>query len=347
MKRGPLGPQFEGPLLAHGFSLRKRAYVRGFTGRDDVQFVRTGREVPAGTQLLLWGSAPPPADLPRDVRIVRLEDGFLRSVGLGADLTRPLSWVLDDRGIYYDARQPSALEDILQNTQFEPAERARAAALRERVVHAGLTKYNLAARHWQPPRDPHSARKVVLVPGQVETDASIAAGSVDIRTNLALLKAVRSARPDAWLVYKPHPDVVAGLRGQGAGEAKAQQYCDEVLLEGSMHDLLLQVDEVHVLTSLSGFEALLRGKPVTCWGHPFYAGWGLTADSHPHPRRTRRLQLDELVAGALLRYPVYLSATGRRCTPEQGLDELLQWRERHPDRDRWWRRWVRPLIARP
>jgi hypothetical protein len=64
------------------------------------------------------------------------------------------------------------------------------------------------------------------------------------------------------------------------------------------------------LTSLSGFDALLRGKPVTTYGLPFYAGWGLTTDKAVFPasclaRRTRQLRLDELVAGALLRYPVY------------------------------------------
>jgi capsular polysaccharide export protein len=345
MTRSRVGGPIEGPLFAQGFSLRKRAYVRSFTERQDVRFVRNGHEVAAGSSLLLWGNAPVPAGLPQGVRIVRVEDGFLRSVGLGADLTRPLSWVLDDQGIYYDARRPSALEEILQNSQFEPEQIARAAAFRERIVRSGMTKYNLAARPWQPPRD---RRHIVLVPGQVETDASIVTGCGDVRTNLALLQAVRRARPDAWVVYKPHPDVVAGLRGPGAGEAQAAHYCDEVLLEGSMHELLLQVEEVHVMTSLSGFEALLRAKPVVCWGHPFYAGWGLTEDSRPQPRRTRRLRLDELVAGALLHYPVYLNpTTGRRCTPEQGLEELLRWRERRPDHEPWWRRLVRPLIARP
>jgi capsular polysaccharide export protein len=345
MKQGPLGPQLQGPVFAHGFSLRKRAYVRGFTGRDDVQFVGDGHAVAPGSSLLLWGSAPPPQGLPAEVRIVRLEDGFLRSVGLGADLTRPLSWVMDDLGIYYDAQQPSALEHLLQEGSFDAEEVTRAGALRTRIVEAGLTKYNLAAARWQPKS---GGRPVVLVPGQVETDASIARGGVDIRTNVGLLQAVRAARPDAWVVYKPHPDVVAGLRGQGRGEGDAGRYCDEVVLEGSMHDMLQLVDEVHVLTSLTGFEALLRHKPVACWGQPFYAGWGLTQDRHPHPRRTRRLALDELVAGALLRYPVYLSRENdARCTPEQALQELLQWRERQPARDPWWRRWLRPLIARP
>jgi capsular polysaccharide export protein len=296
-----------------------------------------------GSQLLLWGSAEIPAGIPEGVSVVRVEDGFLRSVGLGADLTRPISWVFDDAGIYYDSRSPSALEGILQHGVFDAAELARAQALRERIVQSGVTKYNLAASRWEAPQD----RQVVLVPGQVETDASIVTGSVAIRTNMALLQAVRAARPQAWIVYKPHPDVVAGLREQGAGDAQALQFCDEVLLEGSMHDLLLQVDEVHVLTSLAGFEALLRQRPVTCWGQPFYAGWGLTQDRDASPRRTRRLLLDELVAGALLRYAVYLNRIGERCTAEQGLDELLQWREQRPQRDSWWRRWIRPLLARP
>ncbi|MBK8579299.1 MAG: hypothetical protein IPN78_14060, partial [Candidatus Accumulibacter sp.] len=77
-------------------------------------------------------------------------------------------------------------------------------------------------------------------------------------------------------------------------------------------------------TSLTGFEALLRGKSVTCYGQPFYSGWGLTVDVVPNPRRVRRLLLDELVAGALIEYPVYLSRQGvDLITPEQALDELL------------------------
>ena len=344
MKIDALGPTFDGPVFAHGFSWRKRAYLRAFTGRTDIRFVGRAAQATTGASLFLWGSAPVPPGVADGVRIVRVEDGFLRSVGLGADLTAPLSWVLDDRGIYYDAGRESALENLLQHGLFEPVELERANALRERIVQAGLTKYNLAPQERQPTP---MGRRVVLVAGQVERDESIARGTHDIRTNLALLQAVRAARPEAWVVYKPHPDVVAGLRAEGDGEVQAQRLCDELVLAGSMHDLLAQVDEVHVMTSLTGFEALLRNKPVVCWGHPFYAGWGLTNDSRPHPRRTRVLTLDELVAGALLRYAVYMDrASMRRCTPEQALDALLEWRARAPQLA-WWRRALRPLIARP
>ena len=143
-----------------------------------------------------------------------------------------------------------------------------------------------------------------------------------------LLQSVRKANPSVHVIYKPHPDVVAGLRKKGEGEDEAVHSCNEVVIDIVMGELLTVVDEVHVLTSLAGFEALLRGKTVTCYGQPFYAGWGLTHDLVPLTRRSRRLTLDELVAGALILYPTYVSrTTGKFTTPERALDELLDWRQ--------------------
>ena len=171
----------------------------------------------------------------------------------------------------------------------------------------------------------------MLVPGQVETDASIAYGAPGVRSNLDLLRAVRARRPDAHLVYKPHPDVLAGKRPRGELEDEARRWCDEIVTDVPMHRLLEAVDELQVLTSLAGFEALLRGKPVVCHGSPFYAGWGLTEDVLPHPRRTRRLNLDELVAAALILYPTYVSrSSGAFTTPERALYELAHWAQTAP-----------------
>jgi len=147
------------------------------------------------------------------------------------------------------------------------------------------------------------------------------------------------------VIYKPHPDVVAGLRRNGADEADAARWCDEVLVDVAMGALLPSVDEVHTITSLSGFEALLRGKKVVCHGQPFYAGWGLTEDLWPLARRTRRLSLDELVAGALILYPTYVSrTTGRFTTPERALDELLAWRASVASTTPWWGGMYRFLV---
>jgi capsular polysaccharide export protein len=312
-------------LFAHGFSYRKQAILRKFIAPCTVKFVRSGMSVPRGGALLLWGSAVVPAGVPADARIVRVEDGFLRSVGLGAALARPLSWVFDSSGLYYDATRASDLEKVLQTESFSPQLLERARLLRERVVAAGITKYSVGAHSWAPP----SNRKVVLVPGQVETDASLKFGAPAIRTNMGLLQAVRAAEPGCYLVYKPHPDVRAGLRAGGLGEDHAAMFCDEIIADVAMGELLKQVDAVHVLTSLTGFEALLRHKPVTCYGQPFYAGWGLTNDMSPLARRSRTLSLDQLVAGALLLYPTYVShLTSGGSTPEGVLDELIAWRNK-------------------
>lgn len=345
MKASQPAPILRALAFAQGFSMRKLGLLRAFTGRSDIRAQSPGEPVPAGADLLVWGADPAVADVRADVRVIRVEDGFIRSVGLGADLTRPVSWVFDDVGIYFDARRPSRLENLLQETEFKAEELERARRLRHLLVRHGLTKYNLPARAWRPA---NGGKRIVLVAGQVETDASIAQGATGVNTNMDLLAAVRRARPDAWVVYKPHPDVVAGLRRVGALEEFARHRCDEIVTEGAMDQLIEIADEVHVMTSLTGFEALLRGKPVWCYGHPFYAGYGLTQDAQPHPRRSRRLRLDELVAAALIRYPSYLSpSTGDHCTPEQAIDELVAWRDRTGGALPVWRQWLRPFLARP
>ena len=340
----PQSPEpFAFPVVhALDFSAWKRSAVRQCFPRSRVVFVSSVAEVPAGGVLAAWGMKPFGGELAAGVRVLRIEDGFLRSVGLGVDLIRPMSWVVDGRGIYYDATRPSDLEHLLSTMPFDAATLQRAARLRERVVAQGLTKYNTGGQRWQRPA---GAASVVLVPGQVESDASLAYGAPGIRSNMALLQAARAAHPDAYLIYKPHPDVLAGLRARGADEQEALRWCDEVVEHAPMGDLLMAVDRVHVLTSLAGFEALLRGKAVTCHGQPFYSGWGLTQDMVPNGRRTRRLALDELVAGALIGYPVYLSRTGSgQLEPEQALDELVAWRERDGGKLPWWRKLFRVVL---
>lgn len=331
-------------VYALGFSRWKRRPLRLCLPQNEVRFISRFDHVPDGAVLVVWGMHPVPEADERGISVVRVEDGFLRSVGLGADLIRPLSWVVDRRGIYFDARQPSDLEMLLAETVFSNELLQRAAALRERIVEEGLTKYNVGAARW---RRPAGLARVILVPGQVESDASIVCGAPGINTNLGLLQAVRMANPDAYVMYKPHPDVVAGLRARGQGEDDAARWCDAVVVDAPMGALLAEVDEVHCLTSLAGFEALLRGKRVVCYGQPFYAGWGLTEDKQPLARRTRRLMLDELVAGALILYPRYMSRKRHALiTPEEALDELVEWRTRNGGRTPWWRKVFRAVLRR-
>jgi capsular polysaccharide export protein len=130
--------------------------------------------------------------------------------------------------------------------------------------------------------------------------------------------------PDAFILYKPHPDVLAGHRRGDIPDAECLRFADKIVTNVPIASLIDMVDEVHVNTSLTGFEALLRQKPVTAYGVPFYAGWGLTTDLGPVPeRRTARRSVDELVAAALLLYPRYLDpVTGLPCPAEVVVERL-------------------------
>ena len=314
---------FASTLYAIGFRRYWRRTVELFFQGSHITFVPSAAQVPAGGTAIIWGNRP--LSVPDTVRLIRLEDGFLRSVGLGALFVRPLSWVADSRGMYFDARQSSDLEYCLNQQAFSSQMLRRAEQLITALKQSGVSKYNTGVAAWQRPQQ---ASQCILVAGQVETDASIAYGAVSIRQNIELLKAVRLANPDAYIIYKPHPDVVAGARKAGQQENTALQFCDEQVLHTDINTLLQQVDEVHVLTSLAGFEALVRGKKVVCYGLPFYAGWGLTHDIHSCPRRQRQLTLAQLVAGALLSYPLYISRhSGYYHSAEQTLADLMLWRQ--------------------
>ena len=152
-------------------------------------------------------------------------------------------------------------------------------------------------------------------------------GAGPLRTNRALLEAVRAAEPQAWLLYKPHPDVVAGLRPERGEGFDPRALCDEVVADAAIEGLYGAVDAVHVLTSLAGFEALLRGREVHTWGMPFYAGWGLSHDRLRCERRGRQLSLDEVVWAALVAYPRYVSrSNGWFVEVEEAVAELALWR---------------------
>ena len=273
-----------------------------------------------GGAVAVWPSrvsvGMPEAARAKSVALVRIEDGFVRSVGLGSNLVPPSSIAVDRLGIHYDPLRPSDLEALLATASFPPALIARAERLLHVMLRSGISKYGGDSGHVFPLR--LADRRLVLVPGQVEDDMSVRLGGGGLTSNLELLRRARALEPDAEIWFRPHPDVDAGHRKGIVRDADALHHADRVVRGGGMARLLELVDAVHVLTSLTGFEALLRGRQVTCHGTPFYAGWGLTRDLAPVPdRRGRRLTLEQLVAAVLILYPRYLDpVTNLPCPPE-------------------------------
>lgn len=298
-----------------GFSVWKRKFMRPFLGKN-LNYISVFSKNPLKSALkagldknslvYIWGKKEY-LELQKwcdenGVQIIRVEDGFIRSVGLGSDLTRPYSLVFDDVGIYFDTTSPSRLENILNYHKFSSSELEAAKKLKDILIDSKISKYNddkdgiISSKN---------GKKIALVIGQVEDDASVRIGA-DGMKNIELLEQARLNSPNSHIIYKPHPDVVSGNRIGLVDIDQALKYCDEVLEGVSMPTLLDLADEIHTMTSTSGLEAILRGKRVICYGRPFWAGWGLSDDKKPQPRRYRSLSSDELVAGAYLLYPRYV-----------------------------------------
>ena len=313
---------------AVGFAAWKKSTVEpllwGGAGSDI--FAASPSQLPKHAEVATWRAKAAKRTLAelesRQIRIVEIEDGFIRSAGLGADCVPPLSIVVDRLGAYFDPSRPSDLEELIESGTFSEEALKRARQLRQVIVESGISKYEVGTG---PTPTSSAGRHSILVPGQVEDDRAVLLGGQGLVSNLELLRRVRSISPNSYVIYKPHPDVEAGHRRGAIADKACLEIADEIVRNQPISDLIDAVDEVHVNTSLAGFEALLRDKPVTTHGMPFYAGWGLTRDLGEVPaRRTARRTLDELVAAALLVYPRYLDpVTGLPCPPEVLLRRLI------------------------
>lgn len=329
--------QFEkSELIIHHFSRWKVLFVKQFlqVANLDLSIKKKPRfkifdnqRVKENVSLLVWGLAKKRyLQLQKsNLSIYCMEDGFVRSNGLGATLLEPLSVVIDKQGIYYDATNPSDLETYLQHCeQLNDEQSLRVQKLHTSLLNNKVSKYNVGNKiksgkpNWLKNLVTSKKEKILIV-GQVEDDLSIKNCAAKINKNADLINRVRKDNPDAFLLYKPHPDVEAGLR-VGKVDKNTLKLVDAVAKDLAMPDCLNLIDTVHTISSLTGFEALLRSKKVVCYGLPFYAGWGLTIDAdgqldiqkkHLQRRaRTNKLSLQQLIYCTLIQYPLYRLPNG-------------------------------------
>ena len=321
-----------------GFSRWKRKFTEPFFQNTKMVFCTTLEEaiqkgLHGQSQIYIWGKKPfsevEQYAKENNIILYRVEDGFVRSVSLGSDLTKAYSLVVDSRGIYFDPTQESDLEHILNTTVFDDALIERVKNLQLYLLEKKISKYNIYQDKQVELKGLKEGQTVIMVPGQVEDDASIRYGA-DGMTNLQLLQQTRANAPEAYIIYKPHPDVLAGNRKGDIAEEAALKYCNTIIEKASIDSVLERADEVHTMTSLVGFEALMRGKKVTTYGLPFYAGWGLTTDSKSISRRIAKRTLEELVAATLILYPRYIHPkTNEFCEVEVLLQEIDKEKNRY------------------
>ena len=321
----------KGKLYFFGFKVWKRKFIKPFFHsiyNNKIYFCKSLEDalkkgLNNNSKIFFWGrkdfSQIEKYAKKNNIKIYRVEDGFLRSIFLGSDLTRPYSLVVDSRGIYFDPTNESDLEIILNKYKFNNEIIQRAKKLKNFLINKKISKYNIFEYK---KLNINTNKKIIFVPGQVEDDASIILGANGM-TNLELIKKVRQKNKDAFIIFKPHPDVVVGNRIGNIEKDIALKYCDLIIEKISIDSILEICDEVHTMTSLVGFEALIRGKKVYTYGIPFYSNWGLTIDEKKLQRRKRKLTIEELIAGAYILYPRYIHPkTYKYCEVEVFISEL-------------------------
>lgn len=265
-----------------------------------------------------------------------VEDGFIRSNGLGCNFYYPYSLIFDKQGIYYDSTRPSDFEVIVNNSHLTYADQKsidETKKLLRFIIDNDITKYEQGKNSekyeptaWSPLLKQISpGQKIILIPSQVPSDASLKYGGCGYTTE-KLVKEVRKSNPDAFIILKEHPDVLFGHRPGKLGPSPIREFVDYVCSDlTSILSLIDLADEIHTISSLAGFEALIRKKKVVCYGMPFYAGWGLTEDKNVCPRRIAKPTLEELVHCALIKYPTYFDwDTMRPSTALDTCKRLLQ-----------------------
>lgn len=226
-----------------------------------------------------------------------VEDGFIRSIDIGLSGAPGLSIILGDTTAYYDATQPSRLQRLLETgPDLTPAQTQRARKAIDAIVAKRVSKYNHAPN--LPVHIGTPGRKKLLLIDQRFGDQSVASGLASEATfERMLVDALQ--RVDCEVVVKQHPDTIKGGKSSYFSDARLANYHATGRLFPIRHDvnpyaLLAVVDEIYVATSGMGFEALMAGKTVHCYGMPFYAGWGATLDRLTLPERTRQRAVEDI-----------------------------------------------------
>lgn len=231
------------------------------------------------------------------------------------------SLILDDTTAHYDAGGGSRLERWLAGSAaLTSAETQRAQAAISRIVSERLSRI-------APPRTAQAAvlgteRRKILVVDQATDDPAVRHGAVSKATFTQMLaNAIDRFTACDIIIFRDFGDGTGHL---GAGDLAAVR-TDAKIFEApagtNPYALLEGVDEVFVVSSHVGFEALMAGKKVHCHGTPFYAGWGLTEDHVPTTRRSRNLTLADLFHGSYIVHSRYCDPqSGEAVTLEQALD---------------------------
>lgn len=289
-----------------GFGFREHSARRKLT------FIQ--RLLPSGTKTVVWGY--------RDHinlgfsfeeyfgEVTRIEAGLVPGPACERFLT---SYIFSSKGMYFDGRQPSQLEEALNAlTKGDIDRRLENEKTIDTLVKRGVTKFS--------PLDSEAyllEEGSVLIIGQVRGDQALTYTDTVCATNTHLVEQVLSKTewPETKrFYYKAHPKNKTNER-----EIADLQYrfpeLQIVPEKQNIIELLEQQPIVATITSGVGLEAALRGCVVHCYGVSFYSNWGFTVDHVSCSRRTNTLRPIDVAVELMIRQSVYVDPETGHAVP--------------------------------
>lgn len=260
-----------------------------------------------------------------------VEDGFYRSVCGGLkkvekkySISRSL--IFDDLAPHYDGNHISRFEKIITDNSKEYINKNKdILELKKYIIDNYITKYNDQPIYESIKIGVHKEKVLVIM--QSYNDASINIVGGDESVFCKMIEDAISENSDADIIIKVHPDTLI---------KKNKGYIDKYLNDNRVYIIDFEINlccllkyckKVYVFSSQAGFEALLYGREVYCYGKPFYAGLGLTHD-RGDIREKGNVSLDKLFYDLHWRYTKYFNPeTGKQVDPMTAIMEIKSLRD--------------------
>lgn len=279
---------------------------------------------------------PTPEDPVSPYPILRLTDGIFAGYSR-KDPAYSIYYAFQS-DVYYNFKKESNIESLLRSNWIPLEQDWNTANLALQMINKyGITKYS----EYPPVPDSvilSASNQNILLVDQPVDDDSVLLGSANEQTFNDMLLYAFDNYQYANIYVKLHPDTIDG---------KKEGYLKNLLKKHGLNDhpsihvidyhcnitsFFHFVQEVFVVSSQVGFEALLRNKNVRCFGMPFYSGWGLTNDmqvlTDPRPQRST---IDIFVA-LVLQYTLYLNPFTNKKGTILDVLEYIALQQRHSNR---------------
>ena len=255
---------------------------------------------------------------------LNISEGIICSVGNVNDGFKKLSLAIDNRGIYYNPNKASLLEEIALVKKFDNKDISRAKSIIKFIRENKITKFNVGIDLSESSFSPPYGKSILLI-DEDKTSEAIKLNKTAISDFQKMYDFATERYPDHNIIIKTHPkSLKEGNRGF-LGHLYRKLNVSVISENINPFYIFPLVDAVFTISSQTGFEALIAGKKVYCFGKNFYSNYGLTEDNKRIARRKTKLSLEKLVAASLIYYPRYIDPYTKKLTTVENTLDLIVW----------------------